>query len=71
MWHVWRRGEMHTGFWRRNLRERDHLEDIGVDVRIILKWIFKNGIRVDCTGLLQDRENWPALVIILMKLRVP
>jgi hypothetical protein len=27
-------------FWRENLRERDHLEDPGVDVRIILRWTF-------------------------------
>jgi hypothetical protein len=27
-------------FWWGNLRERDHLEDAGVDVRIILRWIF-------------------------------
>jgi hypothetical protein len=35
------RGEVYTGFWWGNLRERDHLEDIGLHGRIILKWIFK------------------------------
>ena len=29
-------GEVYTGFWCGNLRERDHLEDPGVDGRIIL-----------------------------------
>ena len=24
-------GEVHTSFWRRELRERDHLEDLRVD----------------------------------------
>jgi hypothetical protein len=32
---------MYTRFWWRHLRERDHLEDLGVDGRIILKWFFK------------------------------
>ena len=32
---------MHRMFWYGTLRERDHLEDLGVDVRMILKWIFK------------------------------
>jgi len=35
------RGEVHTGFWWENLRERDHLEDTGVGGRIILRWIFR------------------------------
>jgi len=34
------RGEMYTGFWWGNLRERDHLEDPGVDGTKI-SWIFR------------------------------
>jgi hypothetical protein len=35
------RAELFTGFWWGNLRKRGHLEDIGVDGRIILRWIFR------------------------------
>jgi hypothetical protein len=38
---IWGRAEVHTGFWWGDLREGDHLEDPGVDGRIILKWILK------------------------------
>jgi len=38
---VWEIGELSTGFWLGNLRERDHLEDAGVDGGIILKWVFR------------------------------
>lgn len=41
MYHLWRRGELHTGFWWGTLGERDHLDDLGLDGRIILKLIFK------------------------------
>jgi len=34
-------GKMYTGFWSGNLRERGHLEDPGIDGRVILRWIFK------------------------------
>jgi len=34
-------GEVYTGFWCRNLRERDHLGDPGIDRRIILRLIFR------------------------------
>jgi hypothetical protein len=37
---LWGREEAYTRIWWGNLRERDHLEDPGVDRRITLRWIF-------------------------------
>jgi hypothetical protein len=54
MWHVWGKGKLHTVIWRGNLRERDRLEYLGINRRIILKWIFKK-LYVGC-GL-----NWTSL----------
>jgi len=34
-------GEVNTGFWWGNPRERDHLENPGVNWRMILKRIFR------------------------------
>jgi len=31
--------EVHTELWKENLEERDHVEDTGIDVRIILIWV--------------------------------
>jgi len=41
--HVARMGrrEVYIGFWWVNLRLRDNLEGLGVDGRIILRWIFR------------------------------
>ena len=41
VWHLWGIVEVYTRFWWGNLRERDHLEDPGVDGKIILRWIFR------------------------------
>jgi hypothetical protein len=55
-------GEVHTGFWCGNLRERDNLEDPDIDGRIILKLIFYKSVgqvwtvliwlRIDTSGML-------------------
>ena len=37
------------GFWWGNLKQRDHLEDQGVDGRIILRWIFRKWDEVEGT----------------------
>jgi hypothetical protein len=33
--------EMHAGFFCGNLKERSHFEDLGIDWRIILRWMVK------------------------------
>ena len=60
-------------FWWRNLREGDHLEDTGVDGKIILSWIIHEVGRLitDWIDLAQDRDGWRALVNRVMNLCVP
>ena len=36
--------EMHEGLWWGDMRERHHFGDLGIDGRIILKWISRNGL---------------------------
>jgi hypothetical protein len=37
----WERRDMQMEFWCEDLKERDHLEHLGVDGRIILDFVFK------------------------------
>ena len=43
---------MYTGLWEGHLNERDNVEDLGLDGRIILKLIFKK----------RDGNAWTGLV---------
>jgi hypothetical protein len=67
------KGEAYTGFWWENLTERDHLEDPGIDGKIILKWIFRNWNVGAWTGSswLGIFDRWRARVNVVMNLRVP
>jgi len=66
---------VHTGFRWRNLRERDHLEDPGIDGRKILKWIFSKwdvgGGEMGGINLAQDKERWQKVINMVMNLGVP
>jgi len=51
------RGGVHTVFWWGNLRERDLLEDPGIDGRIILKLFFRKWDVGAWTGLIWLRTG--------------
>jgi hypothetical protein len=50
---------------------RNHMEDPGVDGRIILKWISEVGWGMYWVGVAQDRDMWRAVVNAVMNIRVP
>ena len=68
MWHGWGTEELHRWFWWENPIKIYHLEDKGIDGRIILKWILKKWDGEDgmyCCG------RWQALVNAAMNLPIP
>ena len=69
---MWETGEVYTACWWGDLTERDHLEDIGVGGRIILKGVFRRWDAEALPGsiLLRVRDRWRALVDEVMNLRV-
>jgi hypothetical protein len=66
-----RSGKYRVSVW--NLRERDHLEELGVDGRIILEWIFRKWVVETRTGLIWFRivTGGGGLVNGVLNLRVP
>jgi hypothetical protein len=58
MWHLWETGEVHTGLWCGDLREREHFKISCVNGRIILIWIFKEWDgRMDWLDLAQVKKS--------------
>lgn len=49
---------MHIGLGWGNVRERDHLEDLSVDGKIICEWIFKeqDWVGMNWTDVARDKE---------------
>lgn len=59
-------------FWWENLKERDNLNDLGINVRIILNWILKVRLaEVHWIHLAEDKAMWCALVNNVGDLLVP
>ena len=53
MSHVWKRCDVHTGFWWQDLRDSGHLEDLGIDGRK-----YQNGSSRSGMGKTWNELNW-------------
>jgi hypothetical protein len=54
------------------MKERGHLEDPGVDGRIVLRWAFRKWNRgIDCVDLAQERDRWREMENAIVYLRAP
>jgi len=65
-------GEVHIGLCWGNWRERNDLEALGMDGRIILNLNSRKSVwDMDWIDLAQDRDSWNAVVKTAMNLSVP
>jgi hypothetical protein len=51
--------------WWGNLKERNHLEDLGIDWRIMLKWTLKKQDSRACAGLISHSIGISGPVLII------
>ena len=65
------RGKVHTGFWRRNLRGKDHWQDMRRWKDNIKTGLQRVGGGTDWIDLAQDREKCREAVNAVMNLRLP
>jgi len=60
-------GELHTGFWWENIKEIDHLKDLGVNGNVQeVGWE-----STDWNDLAQNRDRWRAIMNTIMYFRFP
>jgi hypothetical protein len=64
---------MHIGYWWESQKVRDHWGDQDVGRWTILKWILREigWDGVDWIDMAHDRDQWRALVNMVLNLRVP
>jgi hypothetical protein len=75
--HIARMGELrnalkYTKFWSKNLNGRGRSGDLGIDGKLTLEWIFgeTKWEVVNCIHVAKDRDQWWALVNMVINLRV-
>jgi len=65
------RGEVYSWYWWGSLSEKDHLEELGLDEEIILKWIIRNWFeRMYWIDVAHSRDSRWDLVNAVMNITV-
>jgi hypothetical protein len=73
MWLTWGKGELRTEFWWGNWEEVGHLEGLGVERRIILKYILiETGLEIaNSIQETQDMGKFSAVLNVVMNILFP